>query len=159
VLVTARVFVWPPSDDVARADAVVVLSGDHGERLPRALELLRSGVTSTLVQVGEPDSPTARDLCLEHPAFEVVCLKPSPDSTRQEARAVGELARFRGWRTLIVVTSTQHVSRAGLLFRRCVDGRVATVHANPPFGRRLLADQIGREALKLGYALILDRGC
>lgn len=158
-LATAWLFVWPASDHVARADAVVVLSGDHGERLPRALALLGDGVTSTLVQVGEPDSTQARDLCQRHPSFEVVCLHPSPDSTREEARAVGRLARARGWSTLIVVTSTQHVSRAGLLFRRCVDGKVAAVHADAPFGLRILADQIGREWMKLLYALTLERGC
>lgn len=158
-MATARLFIWPASAQPGRADAVVVLSGDHGERLPRALGLIQSGMSSTLVQAGEPDSTAARDLCTEKQPFEVICLAPRPDNTVQEARAVGSLARARGWKTLIVVTSTQHVARAGLLFRRCVKGKVVMVGARPPFGRRTMAEQIAQEWLKLAYATVSDRNC
>jgi uncharacterized SAM-binding protein YcdF (DUF218 family) len=138
---------------------VVVLSGDHGERLRIALRLIREGVTATLVLDGTPDSPEALELCRERQVFEVVCLRPNPDSTRAEARAAGELAADRGWRSLIVVTTAYHVPRSALLFLRCFDGSVAVIGADPPYGWRRSFDAITHEWLALGHALTLDRGC
>ncbi len=156
---TFRLFVWPPSSSPESADAVVLLSGDHGERLPRALELLRSGVSRTFVHAGERDTPEARELCEGNQPFEVVCLDVRPDSTRAEARAVGDLARARGWRSIAVVTSTQHATRAGLAFRRCVDGGVEVLHARPDLPRRTVAGLILDEWLKLAYSVTVDRSC
>lgn len=156
---TARLFVWPSSGYPDHADAVVMLSGDHGERLRRALELMEQGVSSTFVHAGEPDTPEARLMCRDGASFEVVCLQPDPDSTRDEARAVGDLARARGWRTLVLVTSTQHVTRASLLFRRCVDGTVGTAHAPVELGRSVTMRVILDEWLALGHALTFGRGC
>ena len=136
-----------------------MLSGDHGERLPRALELLRSGVARTFVHAGEPDTPEARQVCGGNQPFEVVCLEVRPDSTRSEARAVGDLARARGWRSVVVVTSTQHATRAGLAFRRCVDGSVDVVHARPDLPPRTVVGLIRSEWLKVAYSLTVDRHC
>lgn len=156
---TVRLFVWPPSSTPKSADAVVMLSGDHGERLPVAVDLLRSGVSRILVHAGATDTPEARELCQGNQSFEVVCLDLRPDNTRSEAQAVGELARDRGWRSVVVVTSTQHATRAGLAFRRCVDGRVDVVHARPDLSRREVLGLIGDEWLKVAYSVTLDRRC
>jgi len=158
-LATARLFVWPPSDAPTSADAVVVLSGDHGERLARALILLGAGVARTLVYDGAPDSTQARELCEKPQGFEVVCLRPDPDNTRAEAYAAGRLALNRDWKTVVVVTSTQHVTRAGLLFRRCVDATVDMVEAHPGFGVRLTARLIVSEWVKVAYSVTVERGC
>jgi uncharacterized SAM-binding protein YcdF (DUF218 family) len=157
--VNARLFVFPPSDTPRSADAVVMLSGDHGERLPRALALMRAGVARTLVHDGEPDSAEARALCEKPQTFEVVCLHPEPDNTSAEAYALGRLALNRDWKTVVVVTSTQHVARAGLLFRRCVSADVRMVPARPAFSWRLTARLIGEEWVKLAYLVTVDRGC
>lgn len=159
LVATARLFVWPPSTVPRGADAVVVLSGDHGERLPRALDLIRGGLSTTLVEVGEPDSQAAQDLCDRGAAFQVFCLRPSHDSTQTEARAVGQLAQSQRWARVVVVTSTQHATRAGLLFRRCLPGDVDVVAARPPFGWRLMGKLVAIEWAKLGYALTADRTC
>lgn len=158
-LVTARLFVWPPSASPASVNAVVVLSGDHGERVERALALINAGVSTTFVHVGDPDTPQATALCTQPQRFEVVCLGPQPDSTRSEAEAIGRLARQRGWTNIGVVTSTQHVARAGLLIRRCVDGRVQMVVAKPAFGWRLTAQLIVEEWAKLAYSVTVQRQC
>jgi uncharacterized SAM-binding protein YcdF (DUF218 family) len=158
-LLTLGLFVWPPTGRLASADAVVVLSGDHGERLARALQLIHSGVSDVLVYAGAPDTQGVRDLCRGGQSFEVVCVQPDPDNTRDEARATADLAVERSWRTLLVVSSTQHVTRAGLLFRRCVKGTVAIVPAQPRFGLEVRARVIVHEWLALGYALTLARGC
>lgn len=42
IAVTARFILWPETDSPARADAVVVLAGGQGERLIKALELMRA---------------------------------------------------------------------------------------------------------------------
>lgn len=158
-VVTARLFVWPPSDRPERVDAVVVLSGDHGERLPRALRLMQAGTAPTLVLAGEPDTVLAMRLCDERRTYEVVCLRPNPDSTRAEARSTGRLAAERRWRSVLVVTTTHHVTRAELLFRRCFDGRVLAVGADPPYGWRTSLRQVVDEGLKVGHALLLERSC
>ena len=140
-------FVWPITGESTRADAVIVLSGDHGERLARAMELIERGVTSTLVLDGTPDSAEHVDLCKGRQVFEVVCLQPDPDNTREEARAAGRLAERRAWKSVVVSTSTFHVTRATLLFRRCVNGKVTAVAGDPPYGGMRLARAVVREWL------------
>jgi len=126
-MLLASLLIWPRSGTVVPADAVVVPSGDPGARLERALQLMARNVAPTLVLDGTPDFARVDELCRGGVAFEVVCLRPEPDSTRNEARALGRLGKDRGWRRVILVTSSVHVSRAGLLFRRCFKGEVVTV--------------------------------
>ena len=152
-------FISPATGRPVHADAVVVLSGDPGERLARAMELLDQGVTSTLVLDGAPDSARSIQLCGGGQPFEVVCLRPAPDNTRSEAQAAAQLAASRGWKHIVVSTSTFHVTRSALLFRRCVDGKVEMVGGDPPFGGRRLAGAIVREWLAVAHALTVAREC
>lgn len=155
-----RPLVRPDSDRLSRADAVVVLAGgDHGERLALAQELLRSGVAPTLVLDGQPDVQEAARLCTASVAFEVVCLRPAPDSTRAEARAAGRLVAARDWHRVVVATSTAHVTRSRLLFSRCVQAEVQVVGAQPPYGLRTRIKAIAHEWLGTLYALTVARGC
>jgi uncharacterized SAM-binding protein YcdF (DUF218 family) len=126
---TLRLFVWPATDHVGRADAVVVLAGGDGERLDRGLELVRQGVAPTLaLSFGPPG------LCRGGQPFEVVCFTPSPQTTRGEAESIGELARAHGWSRIVVVTSTPHVTRARLLVGRCYHGTLEVTGATPRTG-------------------------
>ncbi|MGI8901477.1 MAG: YdcF family protein [Nocardioides sp.] len=134
----AAMIQWPATDDPRKADAVVVLSGDHGERLGRAKELVAAGVAPTLVLAGAPDRAENLDMCAGRTSFDVVCLRPEPDNTRTEAAATAELARSRNWRALVVVTSTSHVARARLIFDRCFAGSLQVVGADPPTGSAAL---------------------
>jgi uncharacterized SAM-binding protein YcdF (DUF218 family) len=159
VLMTARLFVFPPTDRVGEVDAVVVLSGDYGDRIAGALALMRRGAAPVLVHAGAPDGRIVKDLCAGPADFEVVCLHPEPDNTRAEARAVGALARDRGWHSIALVTSKPHLTRAGMLFRRCVDGDVRVVATNPPYSRRVWLRGITQEWAKtLAYG-VARRGC
>jgi len=129
LVATARLFVWPATDAVEPADAVVVLAGGDGERFERGLELVDRGVAPTLVlSFGAPA------FCNEDHAFEVVCFAPSPETTRGEAEAIGELARAHGWSRILLVTSTPHVTRARLLVERCYSGDLDVTGATPDTG-------------------------
>jgi len=152
-------FLWPAQDRMARADAVFVLSGDYGERLGLATELMARGVAPTLVFDGTRDRAIEDQMCAEDRQFEVVCLRPEPDSTREEARAGAALAGSRQWRRIIVVTSSYHVTRSRLLFERCFDGTVDVVGLRPAHDRAVFARLVMHEWLAVGHALTIQRGC
>lgn len=156
----AFLFLWPRQDSPGRADAVVVLSGDRDFRLPRALELMKDRVAGTLVisDGRDPKWPRANRLCSSGgDGFRVVCFKPDPYSTTGEADAVGRLARERGWSSLVVVTSTFHLSRARLLFERCFSGEVDAVGAH--YKWEYLPIALFTETGKLVHALTVQRDC
>ncbi len=159
LILSVRIITTPTLDKPSRADAIVVLSGDRGERLPRALSLLRQGVAPTLVIDGLPDLPEAKSLCASSTEFETVCLRPQPDTTRTEARAAGKLALERGWHRLVVVTDKIHVARTRLLFDRCVSGSIAVVSAPPYSGYEQSWQTVRHEWLGLLYARTVSRGC
>ena len=150
---------WPRTGAPERVDAVIVLSGDHGERLPLALDMIARGVTSVLVFDGALDSARAMELCRGGQPFEVVCLQPRVDNTRGEARAAAELASSRGWERVAVATSTHHAARSGLLFRRCVKGEVEMIAAPVAGARGMAPARILDEWLKLAYSRTVARGC
>jgi uncharacterized SAM-binding protein YcdF (DUF218 family) len=149
VVTSVFLFILYDDDPVAKADAIVVLAGSK-HRLPVALRLFQRGVAPVLVISDglDPRSRRTIRLCRERP--DVLCPKPDPYSTRGEARLVARLARERGWRSLVVVTSRFHLFRARLLFERCYDGDLAFVGAPSPWWQRPFA--IGSEWLKLAVA-------
>jgi uncharacterized SAM-binding protein YcdF (DUF218 family) len=159
-IAAATLFVWPPHHEAARADALVVLAGGRGPRLAKGLELVRRGVAPVLVVSDgwSPTWPEANRLCAGRPApVPVACFHPDPYSTRGEAEAFSRLAARRGWRSVVVVSSRYHLLRARMLFERCYDGTVSTAAANGTLLGRILEAPV--ETLKLGYALLVKRGC
>jgi uncharacterized SAM-binding protein YcdF (DUF218 family) len=155
---TARWILWPDTDEPGRADAVVVLGGGAGERLPAALELVKQGVAPVLlVSHGEREAP---ELCGREEPFEVICFEPKPDRTRGEAAYAARLARERGWRSILVVTSRYHAVRARMLFRRCFDGEVRAVGVRPPSAGGLPTPKsLVREWASYGHAFLVQRHC
>jgi uncharacterized SAM-binding protein YcdF (DUF218 family) len=151
----ARLFAFPRTDAAVTADAVVALDGDRPRRVRAAVGLAAAGHAPVLVLVrGDAVAPelVAGDAGLP---FDVVTFVPEPSSTRGEARGVATLARERGWRRILVVTSTTHVTRARLIFRRGLvcDVRVLSAGMTP----WLLPRNVALEVLKLGLALTLRR--
>lgn len=132
VLATGFLFAWPQSDEAGGADALIVLGpGRQGERIEKALELMRTGTSKVLV-VSEGAGPTWRrfeDLCTRRSSFQIVCFRATPSTTRGEAEMGSRLAAARGWREIAVVTSTYHITRARLLWRRCYDGDLHMIPA------------------------------
>ncbi len=138
----------------------MVLAGGRGPRLARGLALLHRHVAPVLVisDGWSPTWPEANRLCAGRPVGgAVVCLHPEPYDTRGEAEAFARLARARGWRSVLVVSSRYHLVRARMLFDRCFDG---TVYADGP-SQSLAARLWGSvtETAKLVYAFTLRPRC
>ena len=156
-------FVWPGQDHPRHAAAIVVLSGDAEHRFPRALALARAGVAPVLVVSDGARSswPPASRLCA-HPSghrFRVICSRPAPYSTRGEARGALALAERNHWRSLLVVTSTYHVYRARMLFKRCLDGRARVYATGTSASLKWLPVNMAGETIKLGLVFTTRRGC
>ncbi len=156
-------FVWPPgeSSPPKHADVVVVLSGDT-KRLAPGLALIRRGVAPVLAisTVGRtPHWRVAEELCAagRYRGAHVLCFDAVPFSTQGEARTTRDLARSRGWRSVVVVTSTFHVTRAKLLFDRCLTIPVYVVGTGSTWWR--LPEEWASETGKLLVQLTVRRGC
>ena len=123
-------FVWPPAETgaPARADAVVVLSGSS-KRLPPAERLIQDGVAPVLALSSVAHTPkwkSAHRLCHagRYAGARVLCFEADPYSTRGEARTIARIARDRRWSSIVVVSSTFHLTRVSILFHRCFAGRL-----------------------------------
>jgi uncharacterized SAM-binding protein YcdF (DUF218 family) len=116
------VFNSAATDPLQRADAVVVLGGEHDGREDYAIGLARSGWARTVL-ISNPYAdwdPLMRRVCAESDSsVEVICLRPFPSTTRGEAEMARRLANQRSWTKIIVVTWKFHVPRARLVFRQC----------------------------------------
>jgi uncharacterized SAM-binding protein YcdF (DUF218 family) len=165
LVAVAVLFVWPQANQTPpdRADAVVVLSGGGNGRLDPALKLVDRGIAPVLAissAFRDPRWRKAHRLCRgeEGPLrFRVLCFQAIPYSTRGEAETVGRLARKYGWRRLVVVTSTYHVTRARMLFRRCFKGQLWTVGTSAPWYE--LPTEWASETAKLTVQTVYERGC
>jgi uncharacterized SAM-binding protein YcdF (DUF218 family) len=153
-------FLWPPSDDPQRADALVILGpGRNGERLNKGLELLEQGVAPVVVvsHSRRPAHwPLEQTLCARARSR---CFRADPFTTRGEAREVARLVEANDWGSIVVVTSSYHVVRARLLYGRCLGGRVSVVGAEPGTPLSGLVRSIVHEWGGLAYALTFARGC
>lgn len=126
-------FVRPNTAPDALADAVIVLAGDAPHRLPVAVALARDGPGLLVISAPPgPNNAAAQAICEDDPGqLQVICFRPDPVNTRGEARAIGDLVAEHGWRSITVVTSTYHVTRARLLVERCTNADVAMADASP----------------------------
>ncbi|MDH3707821.1 MAG: YdcF family protein [Acidimicrobiia bacterium] len=128
-------FVDPDVDEPRPVDAVVVLAGG-GNREDPAVSLVEQGYADVVV-FSDPGRATldftANQYCNSRNALRVpegveqICFDPDPGTTQGEVRAIADLARERGWSSVIVVASTDQVSRARRLLERCWDGEIVMV--------------------------------
>jgi uncharacterized SAM-binding protein YcdF (DUF218 family) len=163
LIACAVLFVWPPAETGAptHADVVVVLSG-AASRLPPAETLIREGVASVLALSSVRKTPkwrAARRLCHagRYQSARVLCFEAKPYSTRGEAETVSQIASRRGWSSIVVVSSTFHLTRAKLLFMRCFHGRLSFVGAPTPWWK--LPQEWAEETGKLLMQALFERGC
>jgi uncharacterized SAM-binding protein YcdF (DUF218 family) len=159
----AVLFVWPPAETgaPARANAVVVLSGAKN-RLTKGEQLIRAGVAPVLAISSVLETPkwlAARRLCRagRYHRARVLCFEASPFSTRGEAETMSRIARRNHWSSLAIVSSTFHLTRAKLLFRRCFAGKLSFVGTSTSWWQ--LPQEWASETAKLADQLTLHRSC
>ena len=124
-------------DPVAKADAIVVVAGGTPSREEAAARLFREGLAPDVVLSNQFTPDRVRQLItmgarrfdyqgesrvvLEQrgvPAQAIVALSQPVKTKEAELKVVGEAARSRGWRRVILVTSPQHSRRVKLVWSR-----------------------------------------
>lgn len=129
------IYVKPDVDELRPADAVFVLGGPGTARYTVGLEIALAGLAPRVVfsnPVG-PDHRWLTDLCThQRYDFAISCIEPATPTTRGEARALRGLADAQGWRSVIVVTYTPHVSRARYIVGRCFSGELMMDNSEEP---------------------------
>jgi uncharacterized SAM-binding protein YcdF (DUF218 family) len=163
LVLCAVLFVWPPAETgaPAHADAVVVLSGAEN-RLPKAEQLIREGVAPVLAISSVLHTPhwrAARRLCRlgRYRRARVLCFEAKPYSTRGEAETMTRIADRHRWNSLVVVSSTFHLTRAQLLFQRCYAGKLSLVGVPAQWWR--LPYDWASETGKLVVQRFFERSC
>lgn len=158
VFVRAGVFL-AREDPLQKSDAIMVLAGSQVERPLEAADLYLEGWAPVIVLTYGLQEPAlavieqrggrltrgedqVRDALVSTgiPATAFIMPARVHDNTADEARSVAALARERGWRRVIVVSSKYHLRRAGYAFRRELDATGVEVimhgsrydEANPP---------------------------
>ena len=132
VLIGLPLYVLPPADSIEKSDAVFVLGPPMDARLALAERLRDEGLAERIViSVQASGGQTAKDiaLCQEEG---VTCEVADPSTTRGEALLMREQATGSPAPSVIVVTSTPHVSRTRYIFARCYPGDVSVVGVGQP---------------------------
>lgn len=132
-----------PVAETGRADAIVVLGGifgppvsaglvpnlaESGERLDAGIMLTQAGKAPWLVFTGgripwegrqRTEGEDSRAQAIRHgvPAEQIVITR-EVGNTADEARAVADLMKARGWRRIILVTTGWHMRRSAHVFQR-----------------------------------------
>jgi uncharacterized SAM-binding protein YcdF (DUF218 family) len=151
----------PKVDHPTHADAIVILgSPENQARIEVAEGLLDAHVASQLViSLNAPNERHAYHVCTHPPAgVTVTCFQPHPSTTRGEAEEVHRLAQQHGWTSLVVITSTYHVSRARMIFKRCFAGKLYMAAARRGIGLINWAYQYVYQTLAYVKA-VLQSGC
>jgi uncharacterized SAM-binding protein YcdF (DUF218 family) len=156
IAATCVLLIWPSTDMPRGADGIVVFGGAHEDRVELGIRLAERGLAPTLIITGAPDGAS---VCGRRARFEIVCLDPEPFNTRGDARVASKLAASRGWSSLLLVTSTYHVTRARALLDRCFAGDVEVVAAKPHTSLFRDAEVLLHEWGGLVYAYTVGRGC
>ena len=118
------------SDPLAKADAIVAISGDTGARAETAIALWKQGYAPLLIFSGgssDPQSVASAELMKRA----AVAAGVPANAIAENAQRVAELMKTRGLVSAILVTSPYHQRRAAMLFEREF-GRAALTILNHP---------------------------
>ena len=131
-----QLFTRVHDDPLRKADAIVVLGGEHDGREDSGIQLARMGYADHVLisdpyrPYTEQDSMMPRVCSASTPEIPVTCFEPKPSTTRGEAMFVQEMARRHDWQDVIVVSWSYHLVRARFIFGQCFGGDVV-MHAVP----------------------------
>lgn len=151
---TLRLFVFPARDKPRHVDAIMSLGG-YGPRLAAAVELAKQGYAPNLV-VSDPNTGCPDPIEGVH----IICFYPHPATTQGEARKAAELAKQYGWKSMMVVTTPDQITRARIRFERCtsVEG-VDIAWVGPDLSLSRWPYAIAYEWAALAKALVWQRAC
>lgn len=154
------VYVGPQVDPLRHADAILVLGGHGFRRYPFGIDLgMRGWAPKVVLSNPGADNEWLTQACnAPRSGIEVVCFEPDPPTTLGEGRELHRLAERYGWRSVIVVTFTPHISRARFILQRCFNGELIMV-ASPT--HMSLLDWVFEYAYQTaGYVrAVLQPGC
>ena len=163
----------------AKADLVLVLSGEPFLCVPEAARIYHEGLTPSILLTNEPRPRGQEDLlrlgirfpdaqeislhlleALRVPKQAIHILEERADGTQDEMRAVSRFLASRSVRTLIVVTSKAHSSRAYKIFSAGLGPKVRVlmrpVPSDPFDPDRWWKDRQDRRQVFHEYASFLD---
>lgn len=126
------------ADPIVPVNAVVILSGDSGDRLAMAAEMLSRGYAYNLV-ITNTDRAANRRLAREAEALgfdrdRIFITDLTVDSTLDESRAVLQFAQDQGWDSFMVVTDPYHSFRTRFIFKQELRGSGITITVRPVVG-------------------------
>ena len=127
------------SDPLAKADAIVAISGDTGARTDTAVALWKQGYAPLLIFSGgssDPQSVASAELMKRSAVAagvpeNAIAVEGASATTEENAERVAELMKTRGLASAILVTSPYHQRRAAMLFEREF-GRASLTFTNHP---------------------------
>ncbi|MCW2524425.1 MAG: hypothetical protein JWO63_2760 [Frankiales bacterium] len=149
-------FVHPKVDTPRHVDAVLVLGPPTADgRFDVALNLVKEGYADNLVVSGAtPTTPEVKQLCKDGIGkATIICFQPDPRTTRGESMKIHQLARRYHWHSIMVVTSTYHVSRARTIMKRCNPETILMIAAHRGISLSEWAYQYLRQTA--GYVKVL----
>ncbi len=125
---------WVVDEPAAQSDALIVLGDDNyaADRAFHAAELYREGVAPVVVACGRMlrQNVSIADI-MEHdlqsfgvPATAIVKLSHRATNTQDEALEAERLIRTRGWKRVLVVTSSYHARRTRFIYSRTLPASV-----------------------------------
>jgi len=154
---TARLFIWPERGMPPRVSAIVMLNGP-GDRLSTALDLAwQRRAPFVVIARGSPYWGHGSVCAPAIPRVKVICVDPSPATTKGEAEFLGRLARKYHWQSVALVTITPQDTRARLRVARCFRGPVYVMTA--PISLSAWPYQIAYEWAATVKALVFQRSC
>jgi uncharacterized SAM-binding protein YcdF (DUF218 family) len=158
---TNRWFINPQvSKDLTSADAVVVFPGGSkaDERFERAIELMGDQVAPILfVATDVKQTALEAAVCNGEFDFEVECRLSRPVNTHGNAVVTAQAASERGWNSVVLVTSDDHITRSHMLLKRCYKGEIQTAVSKAKQGERERLSRTTYEWAAMVKALFIDR--
>lgn len=120
---SAGFYLASPAAMPEKADAIIVLGGDGGARVARALEVFRQGYGRKVLII-RPQGKVAlqQELRRSGARPEDIFFDSASKSTYEEAVNALRLIETRGWKHLLIVTDPPHMRRVGWTWRQVLKG-------------------------------------
>lgn len=163
---------WVVEDTLEPSDAILVLSDDnfYADRATRAAQVYRQGLAPIVVASGRRLRPYAGIAeLIEHdliergvPKDKILRVAHDAENTREEAKALLQVAKQKRWRSVIVVTSNYHARRSRYIFTHIfpADIRIRVTGANDGdfdperwWEKRISIKQLAREMAGMVVAI------